>query len=67
MSYYVGMDLHSTNTYVGIIDECDRRVFKGRFPNNLSVILEILEPYKEEIIGLVIESTFNWYCGWQMV
>ncbi len=61
MKLYTGMDLHSNNTYIGISTEDDRRVFKGRFPNKLPVILEVLEPYKEEIVGIVVESTFNWY------
>ena len=61
MSYYVGLDLHSTNTYVGIMDGEDRRVLKGRFPNQLDVLLNILRPYKEDIVGVVVESTFNWY------
>jgi transposase len=61
MKLYTGMDLHSNNTYIGISTENDQRVFKGRFPNKLPVILEVLEPYKEEIVGIVVESTFNWY------
>lgn len=61
MINYVGMDLHSTNTYVGILDENEKRVFKGRFPNNLSVLLEVLKPFKKSTEGVVVESTFNWY------
>jgi transposase len=61
MKLYVGMDLHSNNTYIGISDEDDSRVFKGRFPNQLSVILKVLEPYEPNIVGIVVESTFNWY------
>ena len=58
---YVGLDLHSNNTYVGVIDSKERRVLKGKFPNKLEVLLAVLEPYKERIIGVVVESTFNWY------
>ncbi len=61
MKLYTGMDLHSNNTYIGIINENDKRVFQGRFPNKLSVILKVLEPYEAEIVGIVVESTFNWY------
>lgn len=61
MKLYTGMDLHSNNTYIGISDEDDSRVFKGRFPNQLSVILKVLEPYEPNIVGIVVESTFNWY------
>ena len=58
---YVGMDLHSNNTYIGISDANGKRVFKGRFPNNIIVILKVLAPYAENIVGIVVESTFNWY------
>ncbi len=61
MGLYTGMDLHSNNTYIGISDENDKRVFQGRFPNDLPTILKVLEPYKERIVGIVVESTFNWY------
>ena len=61
MKLYTGMDLHSNNTYIGISDEDDKPVFKGRCPNQLPVILEVLEPYEEHIVGIVVESTFNWY------
>jgi len=61
MKLYAGMDLHSNNTYIGISNENDQRIFKGRFPNKLPVILKVLEPYEKEIVGIVVESTFNWY------
>lgn len=61
MGHYVGMDLHSRNTYIGIIDESGKRIFKGKFCNDLSIILEVLKPFRDEITGIVIESTFNWY------
>ena len=59
--FYVGLDLHSTNTYVGVIDEQERRVVKGKFPNKLEVILTVLEPHQEHVVGVVVESTYNWY------
>jgi transposase len=60
-NYYVGLDLHSTNTYVGVLDEQERRVVKGKFPNKIEVIQNVLEPYKDHIAGVVVESTYNWY------
>ena len=32
-----------------------------RLPNDLTKILESLEPWREEIAWVVVESTFNWY------
>jgi transposase len=37
------------------------RVFKKRVSNNLDLILETLEPFKDQLKGLVVESTYNWY------
>ena len=59
--YYVGIDLHSNNSQLGIIDEKDSRVHKQKMANDLQVVLTNLEPYKKKIKGVVIESTFNWY------
>jgi len=59
--YYVGLDLHANNTVIGISDENDHRILKGRFPNNLEAISEALMFYKDCIVGVVVESTFNWY------
>ena len=58
---YAGIDLHSNNIYLGIIDHNDQRVYQKRLPNMPDVILAELEPFREEIVGVVVESTFNWY------
>ena len=34
---------------------------KTKMPNHLPMILRVLQPYKEEMAGAVVESTFNWY------
>ncbi|QII14227.1 transposase [Candidatus Kuenenia stuttgartiensis] len=61
MGYFVGIDLHGDNNYIGILDEEDRKVFKRRNRNDINEIKRVLEPYKKEIKGIVVESTFNWY------
>ncbi|MDO9580097.1 MAG: hypothetical protein Q7J06_05960 [Bacteroidales bacterium] len=48
MKAYAGIDLHSTNNYIGIINDKDQRLFKKRLPNNLDVILSALEPFQQE-------------------
>ena len=58
---YVGIDLHSSNSFIGISDETDKRHYCKRLPNTPDVILAELEPFKQEIVGIVVESTFNWY------
>ena len=61
MKLYTGFDLHSSNSYLGIIDESGKRVFKKKLPNDPKVILGNLMPFKEAIVGITIESTYNWY------
>ena len=61
MELYTGIDLHSTNSYLAIIDETGKRVFKEKSPNDIASILRSLEPYRSEITGIVVESTYNWY------
>jgi transposase len=61
MKLYAGIDLHANNNYLAIIDESDTRVYKRKLPNEPDVILAELEPFKKDISGIVVESTFNWY------
>jgi len=61
MTVYVGMDLHSTNTYVAMIDSENKALYKHRHRNELSHIVSALDPYREHIGGIVVKSTYNWY------
>ncbi len=58
---YSGIDLHSNNSVVTVTDEEDRVVTEKRLPNDLAKILGLLMPWREELAGVVVESTFNWY------
>ena len=58
---YSGIDLHSYNSVVTVTDEEDWVMAEKRLPNDLTKILESLEPWREEIAWVVVESTFNWY------
>jgi len=61
MKLYSAADLHSNNHFLTIIDEQDRRLLEKRLPNDLAVTLRTLEPYRAELVGVAVESTFNWY------
>jgi transposase len=61
MRLYVGMDLHSTNCYTGILDEEDTPRLSRKLPNDRSKIVSALAPYRKEIVGIAVESTYNWY------
>ncbi|CAE6857304.1 IS110 family transposase [Paraburkholderia aspalathi] len=58
---YSGIDLHSNNSVVSVIDETDRVVAEKRLPNDLTKIVALLAPWQAELAGVVVESTFNWY------
>jgi transposase len=61
MRLYCGIDLHSNNAYLVVIDEHDRVVDQRRLPNDLALILHELSPHREQLAGVAVESTFNWY------
>jgi transposase len=61
MTCYSGIDLHSNNSVVVVSDETDRVLYQRRLPNELSGIAAALEPYRAELAGVVVESTYNWY------
>ena len=61
MSVYVGIDLHSGCSYVGIVDEKDKRLVSKRLGSSLGRILEVVEPFRTRVKGVAVESTYNWY------
>jgi transposase len=58
---YCGIDLHARNCYLAILNQERKLITQGRYDNDLGVIINALEPYREEIAGITVESTFNWY------
>ena len=61
MEVYAGLDLHSTNTYVVMVDGENKVLYKQRHRNEVTAILSALDPFKKDIQGVVVESTYNWY------
>lgn len=61
MKLYGGIDLHSNNSVLVLIDEENRVIYEKRLKNDLALILRELTPYRKKITGLVVESTYNWY------
>ena len=61
MKLYGGIDLHSNNSVINLVDEKGKVVFKKRIVNDLSTIITHLDSYFDAIVGLVVESTYNWY------
>jgi len=61
MDTYAGIDLHSSNSFVGVINGEDQRLYGKRHPNRLDDVLRALDPFQDSLKGVVVESTFNWY------
>ena len=61
MRLYGAIDLHSNNNLIDLLDERDKVVYERRLPNDLSLVLSELEPYRDELEVLAVESTYNWY------
>jgi len=58
---YAGSDLHGNSNFLGIIDAQGKRVFKKKMPNELGLIRQMLAPFRGELVGIAVESTYNWY------
>ena len=58
---YAGIDLHSNNCLIAILDDEDKVVAQKRLPNDLQSIFEYLAPWRASLAGTVVESTYNWY------
>ena len=61
MKLCCGIDLHSNNSVIALTAEQGETVFQKRAPNDLKTIRALLNPYQKQIMGVVVESTFNWY------
>jgi len=58
---YSGIDLHSNNNVIGVVDQAGKVLFLRRLPNDIATVIKVLEPYRDQLQGVVVESTFNWY------
>jgi transposase len=56
-----GIDLHSNNIVVGLMDQEGRRVADKKLTCDLPTVLKFLKPYKGQLVALAVESTYNWY------
>ena len=61
MTLYCGIDLHSNNHVICIIDEQDNRLYESTLDNDVHLTLKALSGYKRTLKGIAVESTYNWY------
>ena len=56
-----GIDLHSNNVIIGVMNQDGKRVGYRKVECSLKDVIEFLEPLKSQLQSLAVESTFNWY------
>jgi transposase len=56
-----GIDLHSNNVVIGLVDESGRRLKHQKLDGQLKQVVQFLAPYKKRLKSVAVESTFNWY------
>ena len=61
MALYCGIDLHSSKSWIAIVDDQLEVIREVGVGNDLERVLEELEPDREELAGIAVESTWNWY------
>jgi transposase len=58
---YAGIDLHSNNVMIAIVDKDGRRLKHQNLPCDLDQIANFLQPWKRQLRSVAVESTYNWY------
>ena len=61
MALYAACDLHSNNTVVAVVDEAGALRYRQRLPNDLPLLDAALTPFRDELVGVAVESTYNAY------
>lgn len=61
MTLYAACDLHSNNTVLAVIDDAGTQRYRHRLPNDLPLIDAALAPFRSELAGVAVESTYNAY------
>jgi len=61
MQLYIAFDVHSSSSVVAVVDEDGKRLFSKKVHNDPETVVKILRPLPGEVVGVVVESTYNWY------
>lgn len=56
-----GIDLHSNNLMIGIVDQSGKRLKHQKVACELKQVIAVLAPYKSRLKSIAVESTYNWY------
>jgi len=60
-SVMAGIDLHSNNLVIGVVDETGQRLKHQKLECDLQQVVRFLKPYKSRLKSVAVESTYNWY------
>ena len=60
-SVFAGIDLHSNNLMIGIVDQDGKRLKHQKLDCDLLQVIRFLKPFKPRFKSLAVESTYNWY------
>ncbi|MFM7815726.1 MAG: IS110 family transposase [Verrucomicrobiota bacterium] len=58
---YCGIDLHSNNLVLVVMDQQGHRQAQTRVVCELEKVLGFLDPWKSRLKRVAVESTYNWY------
>ena len=50
MKYYCGIDLHSNNLYMCVIDDNDKRLVERKLPNDSQLLIAALSEYRVKLV-----------------
>lgn len=56
-----GIDLHSNNLVIGVIDQDGKRIGHQKLDCSLKSVEQFLKPFKKRLESMAVESTYNWY------
>ena len=60
-SLFAGIDLHSNNLMIGIVDQAGQRLKHQKLDCDLAQVVQFLKPFQPCFKSLAVESTYNWY------
>jgi transposase len=58
---HAGIDLHSNNLMIGLVNQDGKRVAHRKLECSLKAVEEFLKPHHRQLESIAVESTFNWY------
>lgn len=61
MKLYIAFDVHSSSSVIAVVDENGKRMMTKKVRNEPGDVIKILKSLPGEIVGVVVESTYNWY------